>query len=226
MKASPTKASTQRDVALTSRLDTDEVSSGKKRRIVGTIVLLALALIILPQLFDGGGDYLPQVESRIPERPIITLIPEPQQTRPVMTADLPAGNEQAGNEQTGNEPEGEEPEAGGGQSDLRRQRQDEEAAGQAEEWRPTLNAAGRTEGWVVQVCTCGDLDNASKRREELQASGDKAYERRGQREGRDLSSVLVGPVLSRSEADTLKERLLDAFALNGLVKQYEIEGLD
>jgi cell division septation protein DedD len=36
----------------------------------------------------------------------------------------------------------------------------------------------------------------------------------------------VGPVLSRSEADALKARLLDAFALNGLVKQYEIEGLD
>jgi DedD protein len=226
LKASPTKASTQRDVALTSRLDTDEVSSGKKRRIVGTIVLLALALIILPQLFDGGGDYLPQVESRIPERPIITLIPEPQQTRPVMTADLPAGNEQAGNEQTGNEPTAEEPEAVARLIDLTPQRQDEETAVQPEESRPTLNAAGLPEGWVVQVGTFGDLANASKLREELQASGYKAYERRVQREGRDLSSVLVGPVLSRSEADALKARLLDAFALNGLVKQYEIEGLD
>ncbi len=206
------------------------MSSGKKRRIVGTIVLLALALIILPQLFDGGGDYLPQVESRIPERPIITLIPEPQQTRPVMTADLPidneqAGNEQAGNEQTGNEPTAEEPEAVARLIDLTPQRQDEETVA-PEESRPTLNAAGLPEGWVVQVGTFGDLANASKLREELQASGYKAYERRVQREGRDLSSVLVGPVLSRSEADALKARLLDAFALNGLVKQYEIEGLD
>ena len=70
--------------------DPQEVSKGRKRRVVGTIVLLALALIILPQLFDGEGSYQPQVESRIPERPIITLLPQPQQSRPVMVGDVPS----------------------------------------------------------------------------------------------------------------------------------------
>jgi len=76
--------------------DPQEVSKGRKRRVVGTIVLLALALIILPQLFDGEGSYQPQIESRIPERPIITLLPQPQQSRPVMVGDVPLFDADAG----------------------------------------------------------------------------------------------------------------------------------
>ena len=79
--------------------DSQELSRGRKRRVVGTIVLLALALIILPQLFDGEGSYQPQVQSRIPERPIITLLPEPQQVRPVMVGESqsPSANAEAEN---------------------------------------------------------------------------------------------------------------------------------
>jgi DedD protein len=60
-----------------------------KQRIVGTIVLLALALIFLPVIFDGEGSYQPPVTSRIPEAPVITLLPDPVPQRVVIESDPP-----------------------------------------------------------------------------------------------------------------------------------------
>jgi len=60
------------------------LNQGTKQRIVGTVVLLALALIFLPIIFDGEGSYQAPLSSRIPEPPVITLLPEPETVRPVM----------------------------------------------------------------------------------------------------------------------------------------------
>ncbi len=60
------------------------MNQGTKQRIVGTVVLLALALIFLPIIFDGEGSYQAPLSSRIPEPPVITLLPEPETVRPVM----------------------------------------------------------------------------------------------------------------------------------------------
>lgn len=60
------------------------MNQGTKQRIVGTVVLLALALIFLPIIFDGEGSYQAPLSSRIPEPPVITLLPEPATVRPVM----------------------------------------------------------------------------------------------------------------------------------------------
>ena len=49
------------------------MNQGAKQRIVGTVALLALALIFLPIIFDGEGSYQVPVSSRIPETPIISI---------------------------------------------------------------------------------------------------------------------------------------------------------
>jgi len=64
------------------------LNQGAKQRIVGTAVLLALALIFLPIIFDGEGSYQAPVSSRIPEAPIISILPEPTQSRPVIVGNV------------------------------------------------------------------------------------------------------------------------------------------
>ncbi|MCG8414940.1 MAG: hypothetical protein MI746_12040, partial [Pseudomonadales bacterium] len=54
---------------------------------MGTVVLLALALIFLPIIFDGQGSYQTPLSSRIPDPPQVAVLPEPVQTRPVIIAD-------------------------------------------------------------------------------------------------------------------------------------------
>jgi DedD protein len=64
------------------------LNQGAKQRIVGTVVLLALALIFLPIIFDGEGSYQAPVSSRIPDTPIISILPEPTQSRPVIIGNV------------------------------------------------------------------------------------------------------------------------------------------
>ena len=219
--------------------DPQEVSKGRKRRVVGTIVLLALALIILPQLFDGEGGYQPQVESRIPERPIITLLPQPQQSRPVMVGDVPSlavvDNPgvavSASNASNSSERESriiELPQS----NQLSTVESQENTVADAEIARgaeadanPSLNAAGLPDGWVVQLGTFGDLGNASALLRELLADDYRAYERKSQRDGREMSTILVGPVIYRAEADRLLTELAAKLNLTPLVKRYEREEL-
>lgn len=218
--------------------DPQEVSRGRKRRVVGTIVLLALALIILPQLFDGEGSYQPQVQSRIPERPIITLLPEPQQVRPAMVGDSQSPSISAEAQDESTEPshstEASMP-TGRAVSDNASEPAEVSSEARSEASattvstetasRPTLNASGLPEGWVVQLGTFGDIDNASKLLADLLAKGYKAYERRSVRDAREMSTILVGPVIDRAEADRLLAELAAALDLKPLIKRYEREVL-
>ena len=203
--------------------DSQELSRGRKRRVVGTIVLLALALIILPQLFDGEGSYQPQVQSRIPERPIITLLPEPQQVRPVMVGESqsPSANAEAENielTESAVSNNASDPAEVNSAASVTNLSSDTDS-------RPTLNAAGLPDGWVVQLGTFGDLDNASKLLTDLLARGYKAYERRSLRDEREMSTILVGPVIVRAEAERLLAELATALDLKPLIKRYEREVL-
>ena len=203
--------------------DSQELSRGRKRRVVGTIVLLALALIILPQLFDGEGSYQPQVQSRIPERPIITLLPEPQQVRPVMVGESqsPSANAEAENielTESAVSNNASDPAEVNSAASVTNLSTDTDS-------RPTLNAASLPDGWVVQLGTFGDLDNASKLLTDLLAKGYKAYERRSLRDEREMSTILVGPVIVRAEAERLLAELATALDLKPLIKRYEREVL-
>ena len=219
--------------------DPQEVSKGRKRRVVGTIVLLALALIILQQLFDGEGGYQPQVESRIPERPIITLLPQPQQSRPVMVGDVPSRAvvdnptvaASASNASNSSEREPriiEFPQSNQlstAESQANTVAEAEIARDAEADANPSLNAAGLPDGWVVQLGTFGDLGNASTLLRELLADDYRAYERKSQRDGREMSTILVGPVIGRAEADRLLTELAAKLNLTPLVKRYEREEL-
>lgn len=55
--------------------ESSEVSEARalKRRMIGALVLLSLAVIFLPMLLDGSG-ILPQREERMPERPTLSVM--------------------------------------------------------------------------------------------------------------------------------------------------------
>ncbi|HAT25758.1 MAG TPA: hypothetical protein DCS89_01995, partial [Gammaproteobacteria bacterium] len=64
-----------------------KLNQGTKQRIVGTVVLLTLAFIFLPIVFDGQGSYEPAMTSRIPDSPQVSILPEPVQSRPIIIAE-------------------------------------------------------------------------------------------------------------------------------------------
>ena len=203
------------------------MNQGAKQRIVGTAVLLALALIFLPIIFDGEGSYQAPVSSRIPEAPIISILPEPTQSRPIIVGNV----------------ETIEPDASAAVSLI------EEVAELVEEPSvaiatqetvndveitdapifsrevPQLSDAGLPQGWVVRLGSFSDSENASNLVTRLQDAGYKAYSRVMRSSQEALTGVFVGPWLDRGQVNEYQQKLQEEFSLVGLVVRYELESL-
>ena len=204
------------------------MNQGAKQRIVGTVVLLALALIFLPIIFDGEGSYQAPVSSRIPDTPIISILPEPTQSRPVII----------GNVET-IEPEVaatvslieevielvEEPSVVIATAESVRDVEITESAPVFSREVMQLSDAGLPQGWVVRLGSFSDSENASNLVTRLQDAGYKAYSRVMRSSQEALTGVFVGPWLDRGQVNEYQQKLQEEFSLVGLVVRYELESL-
>lgn len=204
-----------------------------KQRIVGTVVLLACCLIFLPTVFDGEGSYEPALTSRIPGPPQITILPEPQQTRPVIIADsdVPAVPPP--------ETEADQPASADQISDSDAEiastiAQETTAAGlevsesvpaytRQDETLPQLGEDGLPSGWSVRLGLFSNADNAAILLERLQEAGYRAYMREIESDEGLLRGVFVGPWLDRQLSAGYQSSLQEEFQLAGIVVPYEME---
>jgi len=207
------------------------LNQSAKQRIVGTVVLLALALIFLPIIFDGEGSYQAPASSRIPETPIISILPEPLQSRPVIIGNVETIEAvEPGIAATVSligevielveEPVGvsatEEP-----VSDV----QITESTADFTRVVPELSDAGLPQGWVVRLGSFSNRENASNLVTRLQDSGYKAYSRAMRNDQGSLTGVFVGPWLDRGLVNEYQQKLREEFSLAGMVVRYELESL-
>jgi DedD protein len=204
-----------------------------KQRIVGTVVLLACCLIFLPIVFDGEGSYEPALTSRIPDPPQITILPEPQQTRPVIIADsdVPAVPPP--------ETEADQPASAEQISDSDAEiastiAQETTAAGpevsesvpaytRQDETFPQLGEDGLPSGWSVRLGLFSNADNAASLLDRLQEAGYRAYMREIESDEGRLRGVFVGPWLDRQLSADYQSSLQEEFQLAGIVVPYEME---
>ena len=214
-----------------------------KQRIVGTVVLLALALIFLPTIFDGEGSYQPAISSRIPATPNVTVLPEPIQSRPVILADndkphetepalLPEQDsalavetrapEVAGASALDNEPVAAIA-ADPVEFALNSVAEITESAPDSTRPGSVLDENGLPQGWSVRLGSFSNADNAIALLERLQVAGYRAYSRIIPAEQGDLTGVFVGPWLDRQISNGYQQSLQDEFQLAGIVVPYEVE---
>lgn len=198
-----------------------------KKRIVGTVVLLALALIFLPIIFDGNGSYQAPVASRIPDPPVIPVLPEPEPSRPQIIADeLPqnSGAEQTAGAETATP---EQPEEAGQMQETDQQPAVEvvESAPDFEREIPEFDANGMPLAWVVRLGTFANAANADNLVARLQDAGFKAYTRPMTSSDSDMTAVFVGPWLQRQLVENYRQQLQEQFQLAGMIVRYEIDPL-
>lgn len=213
------------------------MKQGTKQRIVGAIVLLCLALIFLPIIFDGDGSYQVPISSRIPEPPVVQPMPDPMPTRPVIinepvnttitqddtlvAEDLPA--ETVADDSLAESEAAPEAVAPEDQTPAEVAVVESQPAFTRE--TPTLNADGLPEGWSVRLGAFSDASNASALLQRLQDSGYKAYSRNASNDQGELTVIYVGPWLERAMADDYLDELRAQFQLSGLVVRYELQQL-
>ncbi|MGI9251238.1 MAG: SPOR domain-containing protein [Pseudohongiellaceae bacterium] len=220
-----------------------------KQRIVGTIALLALALIILPIIFDGEGSPPPQPGSRIPNPPQIPVLEEQLQSRPVILAENDAPTADAGtvpatdagttpvaDASTASAPPpalaseagvaaatDQSADASDTETDTETNTAVEDSVPAFSRQVPELNEAGLPTGWSVRLGVFCQTANADRLVEQLQAAGYTAYLRQLEQ----CRGVYVGPFVDSGRAEGYKARLLDEFQLGDelLVVRYERERL-
>lgn len=198
------------------------MKQGTKQRIVGTVVLLALALIFLPMIFDGEGSYQTPLSSRIPEPPVITLLPEPAPLRPVLAIPNPSAADvaeeiaelapAAATIEPAEIPVGNVAEVVISEPVFNRE-------------VPELDPNGLPQGWSVQLGSFADASNASNLLQRLLGADYRAYTRPVPGNGGRMTAVFVGPWLERELAADYQKRLQDEFQLSGLVVRFEVEPL-
>ena len=191
------------------------MKQGTKQRIVGSVVVLALAIIFLPIIFDGEGSYQIQTSNRIPAQPLVPILPEPQQSRPVIISDAdttPTVAEIDPAIQTRIEASEEVAEVITPKSDFALD-------------IPTLDENGLPQGWSVRLGSFSDTSNGENLLQRLQNAGYKAYTRNIGEGQEELLGVFVGPWLERTLANEHLTQLRDQFQLVGMVVRYEVKQL-
>jgi len=195
------------------------MNQGAKQRIVGAVVLLALALIFVPLVLDGDGNYQPTVTSRIPDTPVVDFMPEPAVERPVIDADrfpqAPAEVVQESESPIDNS------------DDLEPAQQSDQIAQQSQEPppEPALDEMSLPEGWSVRLGVFSNALNAAGLTQRLLDAGHRAYNREMPGAQGIVTGVFVGPLVERAAANLLKDQLQEEFKLAGLVVRFEIDSI-
>ena len=178
-------------------------------------MVLALAIIFLPIIFDGEGSYQIQTSNRIPAQPLVPILPEPQQSRPVIISDADTTPTVAEIEpaiQTRIEASEEVAEVITPKSDFALD-------------IPTLDENGLPQGWSVRLGSFSDTSNGENLLQRLQNAGYKAYTRNIGEGQEELLGVFVGPWLERALANEHLTQLRNQFQLVGMVVRYEVKQL-
>ena len=195
------------------------LDKGLKQRMVGALVLLALAVIFLPMLLSREDESqrvqvdapampaapeVPEVELQPVAVPELQLLPdEPigvqttQSLEPVDSVEPPATSVAPASPGAAAKPEAVPPQAA----------------------TSKLDANSLPISWSVQLASLSSSDGAQKLQKTLRSQGYNAYIRSVD----GMNRVFVGPLIERAEADRLRDQLNRQHKLNGFVVRFQPE---
>jgi DedD protein len=209
---------------------------GLKQRIIGALVLVSLAVIFVPMMFDEPHSERQTTTIKIPEEPPFPEVdmPEPDTKEPpgyrIEELDGASSGQSAGsgaessqsttesattdsavNQAPAQAPE--PPEAVEGPSAA-----PETASGAPDQEPLTEEFTRSLEGaWVVQLGSFGSKENATRLREKVREKGYSSHLQQITTGGSELTRVFSGPFAEKAEAERAKQALDKAFGLNTLV---------
>lgn len=193
------------------------LDKGLKQRMVGALVLLALAVIFLPMLLSRE-DESRRVQVDAPEMPAVpempnievqpVAVPEPQ-----LLPDEPVAPDAPQSLEPVEAPSLEQPAAAVVQAPAA-------APVAAPPAAPSkLDANSLPISWSVQLASLSSSDGAQKLQKTLRSQGYNAYIRSVD----GMNRVFVGPLIERAEADRLRDQLNRQHKLNGFVVRFQPE---
>jgi DedD protein len=212
---------------------------GAKKRLIGAVVIVALAVTFVPMLFEPpSSDSLPPVQQAIPRAPAFD---------PGAKSEVFLGPQDSGVGARESAPTVSQPLALPAVGDLApvpigaAGRADTQAAkhaatlpkataavpGQVQvkppatpESAPARSANDALPSWIIQVASSASPEGAAELEGKLRAEGFPAFVEKAEVGGRVTYRVQVGPELDRARADQTAARLREKHKVNTLIKSY------
>lgn len=210
------------------------MSSALKNRLVGTIIVVALAVIFLPDFLDGkkqtNREPFVSVPASPQKKPIVEPEPFPTQRvanaaqRPVEIVDeTPVDENQAPSAATKDNGESAAPVA---QASLPKPveakiEQDDELASQTVIATPDDSQADDA-GWVIQLGSFRHEKNVASLLKKLEKAGYRAFSRRIQTSSGPLTKVFIGPDLEKQKLEAALPHLRELTELKGKVTTFKV----
>lgn len=206
-----------------------------KQRLVGAIVLVALAVIFIPMLLPGAGNLTGSISgSNIPPEPDYRFSPIPPAPKAPAMATAP------------NMPMSDEALSKAASSESQADKSVDaplKSAALSPKPKPTASASiakkplpnkkptvvktvpskakpPTASGWVVQVGSFSSSRNARALRDKLRKQGHASFVEETNAASGAVYRVRVGPQVSRKSAERLRQKLAEAAGLKGLVQAY------
>jgi DedD protein len=181
-----------------------------KQRIVGAIVLVALAVIFIPMLFSGDKDKGMSIfGTNIP--------PKPDNVAKVKTLEIPSPQQPPAAEKVIRTPVDEQ-NVESVKADSKKPVSEEEKPAVVSKREPGVTTKSKdAKAWAVQVGSFSNPDNALGLRNKLRDKGYSAFVEKVTTSKGEVYRVRVGPEVKRSEAEALQQELQAKLKLKGLV---------
>lgn len=197
------------------------LDKGLKQRMVGALVLLALAVIFLPMLLSRE-DESRRVLVDAPEMPAAPAMPEVELQpvavpEPQLLPDEPVDAEAAQSLKPGEPVVAEQPTAP--ITPAVPIAAAEPVATPPQPAPSKLDANSLPISWSVQLASLSSSDGAQNLQKTLRSQGYNAYIRSVD----GMNRVFVGPLIERAEADRLRDQLNRQHKLNGFVVRFQPE---
>jgi DedD protein len=211
------------------------VTSALQNRLVGTIILVAIAVIFLPDLLDGKKETKRELFVELPQKPVMKEVTEPQvfDTEKIRQAasrkieiinepaldDIPETNELSADTDQGaevNKPEQERPVIVNNESGNRSLEQETVIEDNQQQ---LLESAG----WVVQLGSFRHQKNVQELLSKLEKGGYRAFSRPVQTSSGELTKVFVGPELQKEKLEKAISHLKKLTKLQGRVTPFTVQ---
>ena len=192
------------------------LDNGLKQRMVGALVLIALAVIFLPMLLSRE-DTVDPLQVEVPTAPVSPGLPEaeaPPVEVPVVSEPVPGDPQSAALL----EPPVVEPAPATATATATASPAPATPASTAPV-ADGLDAASLPVSWSVQLASLSSRENAQKLQQTLRSQGYNAYIRHVE----GMNRVFVGPVIERKEAERLRDLINRQQKLSGIVVRFQPE---
>lgn len=206
------------------------MSAALKNRLVGTIILVAIAVIFLPDLLDGKKESKQNLFVELPPKPSIKKVVAPetfdsQTVQEGVTRQVEIVNEQAVDDNATAQSEVEQSQNNDAQEELAAQRATvaESALAQATVVDNKAPQSLASAGWVVQLGSFRHQKNVRELLSLLEKNGYRAFSRPVQTSSGLLTKVFVGPDLQKDKLDKALPHLKEITALQGRVTPFTVQ---